>query len=162
MTEPAPQLAVIVAMGHGQVIGKENKLPWHISEDLKHFKRTTTGHTVIMGRKTHESIGKALPKRRNIVVTRQEGAVFEGCDTAHSLDEALRLARQDDELPFVIGGSSLFSEALPHTTHLYLTEIERDYEGDVFFPEFKRSEFDEIERRDGETEGVTFRVLVRK
>ncbi len=155
-------LAIIVAMGRDRVIGNENRLPWHISEDLKHFKRTTTGHAVIMGRKTFESIGKALPKRRNIVVTRQQGATFDGCETAYNLEQALTLARREDVLPFVIGGSSLFTEALPQATHLYLTEIDRAYDGDVFFPEFDSAEFDEVERRDGETEGVTFRVLRRK
>lgn len=155
-------LAIIVAMGRDRVIGRENRLPWHLSEDLKHFKRTTMGHTVIMGRKTFESIGRPLPKRRNIVVTRQAGASFEGCETAHSLEQAVVVARQQDTLPFVIGGSSLFAEALPATTHLYLTEIDRSYDGDVFFPEFDRGEFDEVERRDGETEGLVFSVLRRK
>ena len=103
LASPAP-LAMIVAVARNAVIGKAGDLPWHIPEDLKHFKKTTSGHAIIMGRKTHESIGRALPKRRNIVVTRS-GATFEGCETATSLDEAIALARATDPCPFVIGGA---------------------------------------------------------
>ena len=150
-------LAMIVAMANKRVIGKDGGLPWHIPEDLKHFKKTTLGHAVIMGRKTYESIGRPLPKRANIVVSRNKEALFDGCQTAHNLDQAIALAREDDDCPFVIGGASLFEEALPKTTVLYFTQINRNVEGDTFFPEFDETEFDEIERRDGETEGVVFR-----
>ena len=159
LAAPAP-LAIIVAVSKNGVIGRDGDLPWHLSEDLKHFKRTTSGHAIIMGRKTHESIGRALPKRRNIVVTRS-GASFEGCETASGLGEALTLARTTDPCPFVIGGASLYEEALPLATEIHLTTIDDEVEGDVFFPT-ELPDFVEVERRAGETPGVTFRVLRRK
>ena len=159
LTIPAP-LALIVAVARNGVIGRGGDLPWHLSEDLKHFKKTTSGHAIIMGRKTHESIGRALPKRRNIVVTRS-GATFEGCETAGSLDEAVALARTTDPCPFVIGGASLYEEALPLATEIYLTTIDEDVEGDTFFPT-DLPDFEEVERRPAETHGVTFRVLRRR
>ena len=164
MTDPQPApapLALIVAVARNGVIGKDGGLPWHVSEDLKHFKKTTHGHAVIMGRKTHDSIGRPLPKRRNIVVTRQTGTLFPGCEAAHSLDEAIALARTTDDCPFIIGGASLYEEALPLATELHLTTIDEDVDGDAYFPE-DLSEFVEVERRKGETAGVVFRLLRRK
>ena len=164
MTDPeaalAP-LALIVAVARNGVIGRDGALPWHVSEDLKHFKKTTTGHVIIMGRNTHDSIGRALPGRRNIVVTRTAGAVFPGCETANSLEEAIALARTTDNCPFIIGGASLYEEALPFATKLHLTTIDEDVEGDTYFPE-DLSEFEEVESRPGETPGVVFRVLRRR
>jgi len=159
-TASAARLALIVAVARKGVIGRDGNLPWHVSEDLKHFKKTTSGHAIIMGRKTHESIGRALPKRRNIVVTRS-AAAFEGCETAGSLEEAIALARTTDDCPFIIGGASLYDEALPLATELHLTTIDRDVEGDTFFPT-ELPEFEEVEAHPGETEGVTFRVLRRR
>jgi dihydrofolate reductase len=156
---PAP-LALIVAVARNGVIGRDGTLPWHLPEDLKHFKRTTNGHAIIMGRKTHESIGRPLPGRRNVVVTRG-GARFEGCETASSLEDAIVLARQTDDCPFVIGGASLYEGALPFATEVYLTEIDEDVEGDTRF-ELSLDEFDEVERRSGETPNVTFRHLRRR
>ena len=153
-------LALIVAVARNGVIGRSGDLPWHVSEDLKHFKKTTSGHAIIMGRKTHESIGRALPKRRNIVVTRS-GATFEGCETAGSLEEAIALARATDECPFIIGGASLYLEALPLATELHLTTIDKDVEGDTYFPT-DLPEFEEVESQAGETPGVTFRLLRRR
>ena len=164
MTDPQPApapLALIVAVARNGVIGKDGGLPWHVSEDLKHFKKTTHGHAVIMGRKTHDSIGRPLPKRRNIVVTRQTGTLFPGCEAAHSLDEAIALARATDDCPFIIGGASLYEEALPLATELHLTTIDEDVDGDAYFPE-DLSEFVEVESRKGETAGVVFRLLRRK
>ena len=164
MTHPqsalAP-LALIVAVARNGVIGKDGTLPWHVSEDLKHFKKTTSGHVIIMGRKTHDSIGRPLPKRRNIVVTGQPGARFPGCEAAHSLTEAIALARTSDECPFIIGGASLYEEALPLATELHLTTIDEDVEGDTYFPE-DLSEFVEVESHPGETPGVVFKLLRRK
>jgi len=154
-------LALIVAVARNGVIGKDGGLPWHVSEDLKHFKNTTTGHVIIMGRNTHDSIGRALPGRRNIVVTRTVGAVFPGCETAHSLEEAITLARTTDDCPFVIGGASLYEEALPLATELHLTTIDEDVEGDTYFPE-DLSAFEGVESRAGETPGVVFKVLRRR
>lgn len=151
---------MIVAVARNGVIGRAGDLPWHVSEDLKHFKKTTSGHAIIMGRKTHESIGRALPKRRNIVVTRS-AATFEGCETARSLDAAIALARTTDPCPFVIGGASLYLEALPQATELHLTTIDENVEGDTYFPT-ELPDFEEAERRAGETPGVTFRILRRR
>ncbi len=153
-------LAIIVAVARNGVIGRDGELPWHLPEDLKHFKRTTTGHAIIMGRKTYESIGRPLPNRRNIVVTRST-ASFEGCETAKSLEGAIELARTTDECPFVIGGASLYAEALPLATELHLTIVDREVEGDTFFQtDFPR--FEEVESRPGETQGVTFKLLRRR
>jgi len=154
-------LALIVAVARNGVIGNQGGLPWHISEDLKHFKKTTSGHAIIMGRKTYDSIGRPLPKRRNIVVTRQADLELPGCDRAKSLDEAIALARTTDPCPFIIGGASLYEEALPMTTELHLTMIDEDIEGDTYFPD-DLSAFEEVESRRGETPGVTFLLLRRK
>lgn len=163
MTE-SPQslapLALIVAVARNGVIGRDGTLPWHISEDLKHFKRSTDGHAIIMGRKTHDSIGRALPKRRNIVVTRQAVALFPGCETARSLGEAIALARSTDDCPFIIGGASLYEEALPLATELHLTMIDEDVQGDTYFPS-DLSDFVEVESRKGDTPGVSFKRLQR-
>ena len=164
MTDPQPALAplaLIVAVARNGVIGNNGTLPWHISEDLKHFKKTTSRHAIIMGRKTHDSIGHPLPNRRNIVVTRQASALFPGCEAAQSLDDAIALARTTDGCPFIIGGASLYQEALPIATELHLTTIDEDVDGDTYFPE-DLSDFVEVESRDGETPGVVFKVLRRK
>lgn len=157
---PAP-LALIVALAQNGVIGKDGTLPWHVPEDLKHFKKTTKGHAVIMGRKTFESIGRPLPSRRNIVVSRGEAASFPGCEVSDSLTGAIDLARTSDDCPFIIGGASLYEEALPLATEIHLTTIDRDIEGDTHFPT-DLSAFEEVESRPGTTEGVTFRLLRRK
>ena len=157
---PAP-LALIVAVARKGVIGKDGGLPWHVSEDLKHFKKTTSGHAIIMGRKTYDSIGRPLPKRRNIVVTRQADGEFPGCERAASLDEAIALARSTDPCPFIIGGASLYEEALPIATEIHLTTIDEDVDGDTCFPG-DMSAFEEVESRAGETPGVVFRLLRRR
>ncbi len=160
LATPAP-LALIVAVARNGVIGNEGGLPWHVSEDLEHFKRTTSGHAIIMGRKTYDSIGRPLPKRRNIVVTRQRDAEFPGCERATSLDEAIALARTTDPCPFIIGGASLYEEALPMATELHVTTIDANVQGETYFPgDF--SAFVEVESRKGKTPGVTFRLLRRK
>ena len=160
-SSPSRSLALIVAVARNRVIGKDGALPWHISEDLKHFKQTTLGHAVIMGRKTFESIGKPLPGRRNIVIT-SRADLFVGVETAKTLPEAIDAARKTDECPFIIGGASLFEEALPLTNKLFVTEIDRDFEGDTHFPDIDWSDFEEVETRPGKTEGVTFRVFRRR
>lgn len=152
-------LALIVGLARNRGIGLEGKLPWHVPEDLKRFKALTMGHAIIMGRKTHESIGKPLPGRRNIVVTRGQ-ARFPGCDTVGSLEQALELTAQD-ELPFIIGGAQLYAEALPKVTHLFLTQLDRDVEADTFFPVLPPSEWTEVRRELGTTPGVTFVDLRR-
>ncbi|MEA5446374.1 type 3 dihydrofolate reductase [Gammaproteobacteria bacterium AB-CW1] len=138
-------IVLVAAMTRNRVIGKEGGMPWHLPADLAHFKRVTLNHPVVMGRKTFESIGFALPKRRNIVVTRQENAVFKGAETAASLSEALeRLA--GTETVMLIGGGQLYREALPLATHMELTFIDAEIDGDTCFPEWPVDEWQEISR----------------
>lgn len=139
-------LSLIVAVAENGVIGRDNALPWHISEDLRYFKQVTSGKTVIMGRKTFQSIGRPLPNRTNIVVSRDPGFAAPGVQVARSLDEALAAAGQGEAV--VIGGSSLFAEALGRADRFYLTEIHRAYEGDVHFPSWNRNAWRETARRD--------------
>jgi len=153
-------LTLIAAMTRDRVIGRDNGLPWRVPEDLKHFKATTLGHAIIMGRKTFESVGVALPRRRNIVVTSRTIDV-PGIETARSLEEALALARTTDPEPFIIGGGALYAAALPLATKLVLTFIDRNIEGDTHFPEIDVSEWRETSRRKGEEPDVEFVVYER-
>jgi dihydrofolate reductase len=139
------RVALIAAVARNGVIGAGNSLPWQLPEDLRHFRTLTSGHTVIMGRKTWQSIGKPLPNRQNIVVSRQDGLLIDGASVAHSLEEALSLAVRQDPV-FVIGGEALYRAALPLATVLYLTEIERDFPGDARFPPFERAAWREVAR----------------
>lgn len=161
MSVPAAELQLIVAMSDNRCIGKNNDLPWHISEDLKRFKRLTKGHAIIMGRKTHESIGRPLPHRRNIVVTRRPGAHFEGCEVAGGLPEAVALARQTDSAPFIIGGASVYAEALPLATRIHLTEVQRTVDGDTFLAPFPEGEWEVVAEETAETPDVRFLTLER-
>lgn len=139
------KLSLIAAVAANGVIGAENRLLWHISEDLRHFKMTTAGHSVLMGRKTWESLGRPLPGRRNIVITRQQGYGAAGCEVVGSLDEALALCAGEEEV-FVIGGGEVYRQALPRASRLYLTLVHREYEGDTFFPEVDPEEWTEVYR----------------
>ena len=132
-------VSIIVAVAENGVIGDKNTLLWHISEDLKHFKAVTTGHPVIMGRKTYESLGRPLPNRTNVVITRQQVEI-PGCRVVHSLGEAVALFPGDDEV-FVIGGAQIYGEALPAADRFYLTRVHRAYEGDTRFPEWDAAEW---------------------
>ncbi|WP_394850619.1 dihydrofolate reductase [Pendulispora brunnea] len=155
-------LALIAAVARGGVIGiQDGGLPWRIPEDMRHFKRTTLGHAVIVGRKTYESFGKPLVDRRNIVVTRQRDLVISGCEVVGSLEDAVALARTTDPEPMVIGGGEIYRQALPRITRMYLTYIDRDAEGDVRFPDYDANDFRELERRVGETPDITFVTLER-
>lgn len=144
---PPPSLAIIVAMAANGVIGAGNRLPWRLPEDLRHFRALTTGHAIIMGRKTWESLPGALPGRQSIVVSRDPSFTAAGADVAASLDEALAAVRMP-EPAFCIGGGELYRLALPRTTTLYLTEIHRDYAGDVHFPRFDRAQWRETAREE--------------
>lgn len=125
-------LTLIVARARNGVIGRDNDLPWRLPEDLAFFKRTTMGSPIIMGRKTHESIGRVLPGRRNIVVSRDAARRYEGCDTVTNLDDALALATWDEAREaFVIGGAQLFRDAIGHADKLIVTEIDADFEGNT-------------------------------
>jgi dihydrofolate reductase len=126
-------ISAIVAMATNRCIGRDNTLPWRLPADLKRFKQLTMGHTLVMGRKTYESIGRPLPGRTTVVVTRQRDYAPEGVQVAHSLEQALELARGDEV--FIAGGADLYRQAMAHVRRLYLTRIGRDYEGDTFFPE---------------------------
>jgi len=139
------RLSIIVAMDDNQLIGKDNALPWHLPADLGYFKKTTTGKTVLMGRKTYESIGRPLPNRRNVIVSRNANFQAHGCEVVASIDAALELAKNDDEV-MVMGGASFYEQMLPSVDRLYITQIEGAHEGDAYFPKFDRSEFSEVSR----------------
>lgn len=135
-------ISIIVARSTNNVIGKDNTLPWKLSKDLKRFKELTFGHHMIMGRKTFESIGKSLPGRISIVVTRNKNFKADGCIIVHSLEDAFNKA-QSDKQPFIIGGTEIFKQALPFTNTVYLTELHKEFEGDAFFKyKFKTDEWD--------------------
>lgn len=155
-TRAGPRLCLAAALAVNGVIGAEGRLPWHLPEDLKHFKTLTMGHAVIMGRRTWESIGRALPGRRNIVVTRQPGYVAPGAEVAASLAQALALCGEA-ALAFVIGGAELYAAALPIAHALELTEIDAAFEGDTRFPAFDRSAWREVRReRHRSADGLRF------
>ncbi|HXH99978.1 MAG TPA: dihydrofolate reductase [Sphingobacteriaceae bacterium] len=124
----------VVVVDENLGIGKNNGLLVHFPADLKHFKRITTGHTVIMGRKTYDSVGKALPNRRNIVITRQKDYVLADAEVKHSLSEALDICKDENEV-FVVGGAEIFKQALPESDKIYLTRIHKSFDADTFFPE---------------------------
>lgn len=153
-------LNIIVAMARNRVIGIDNKLPWHIPGDLKYFKGLTMGHHIIMGRKTYESIGRPLPGRTTVIVSRDPGYVQDGCLVAHSLEEAIRLSEGDDQV-FFVGGGSLYEQALPRVGRLYITEIQADYDGDAHFPDFDRALWREVSRdRRRSEDGLEFDYVV--
>ncbi len=160
MSARAP-LTLVAAVGRGGAIGKAGALPWHLPEDLRHFKAATSGHAIVMGRRTWDSIGRALPGRTSIVVSRTQPSLPEGVLGAESLEAALALARAVDPEPRVIGGGILYAAAMPLATRLDLTEVDLEVEGaDAFFPAIP-GDFREVGRRAGETPGVTFVEYVR-
>lgn len=139
------RVAMIWAQSSNGIIGADGKMPWHIPGDLEFFKAATLNKVVIMGRKTHESIGKALPKRFNIVLTRQKGYKAEGCLVVHSLDDALEVARrQPVEETVIIGGQAIYQEGLKHAQSLYVTHIHREYEGDTSIPDLDWDDWHEV------------------
>lgn len=161
MSERLP-LAMIVAVGDNGAIGKDGKVPWRIPEDMRYFKTTTMGHAIIMGRKTWDEVGKPLPGRRNLVVTRQPGLTLEGAEVFTNVDDAIRAARTTDPEPYVIGGSAIYAACFPLVTKIHLTEVHRNVDADTFFPKWDRSEWRETSRRKAEqSEDVEFVVLER-
>jgi dihydrofolate reductase len=152
-----PRLCLIAALAANRVIGKNNALPWHLPADLKRFKALTMGRAVVMGRKTHESIGKALPGRRNLVISRNRGYSAPGCEVVHSLDAAIAACRGEQEI-FIIGGAELYRESLPRAQRLEFTEIQAEFEGDASFPEYPPDQWRETSReiQSGEP-GIAFR-----
>ncbi|WP_088103998.1 dihydrofolate reductase [Halalkalibacter urbisdiaboli] len=133
-------ISFIFAMDEQRTIGKDNDLPWHLPADLAFFKRTTLGHTIVMGRKTYESIGRPLPKRRNVVLTRSQDFQAPGCEVVHSVDEVKALSNEDEEL-FIIGGTELFKLFWNDVDRLYVTKIHETFEGDTFFPEISEADW---------------------
>jgi dihydrofolate reductase len=165
-----PVTLIVARAAHG-VIGRNNTLPWRLPEDLRHFKAATMGHALVMGRKTFESIGRPLPGRRTIVVSRSPHWQADGCERAASLDEALALARRGalatngtsdtaDPEVFVAGGAMLYREALARADRILMTEIDLEVEGDVYFPEIDPRQWDEV-RRDARTSanGTRFAIV---
>ena len=132
-------------MANNRVIGKDNQMPWHLPADLKHFKTVTLGKPIIMGRKTYESIGRPLPGRKNIVISTNKAYMLEGCETVTSLNEALSLVNDVDEV-MIIGGGFLYAQTLSQADRLYLTFIDLDVDGDTHFPDFKTLNIKEIKR----------------
>jgi dihydrofolate reductase len=144
-------LSIIVAMANNNAIGKDNQLLWHLPEDLQYFKRTTMGKPIVMGRKTFESIGRPLPGRLNVVITRQQDWQHDGVKVVHTIDDALRLAEAQsmidgiDEV-MVIGGAEIYKTALLKADKLYVTRVDADIEGDAFFPEIDQTVWQETQR----------------
>lgn len=163
-------LSLIVAMARNRVIGRDNGLPWHLPEDLKYFKAATMGKPILMGRKTFESIGRPLPGRLNIVITRDSEWRHEGVMVADSLEEALAQAAKDPSALaageiMVIGGEQIYRATIEKADRLYITRVDAGVEGDAFFPEFDESDWREIKRQLPEQQGDTpyfFQVLERR
>jgi dihydrofolate reductase len=140
-------LSLIVAMDENRLIGSDNQLPWHLPADLAFFKRTTMGKPILMGRKTYQSIGRPLPGRRNVVITRDPDFKADGCDIAHSIDAALAICCDDDEV-MLIGGASLYEQILVRADSLYITHIQHSFKGDAWFPELDTSRWKVAEKQD--------------
>jgi dihydrofolate reductase len=141
-------ISIIVAIARNLAIGKDNDLLWHIPEDLKRFKKLTTGHTIIMGKRTFESLPvRPLPNRRSIVITDVPGEVIPGCVMAYSIDEAVSLCEPDKE-NFIIGGGSVYRQFMHLADRLYLTIVDKDFEADIFYPEINFDEWTEVDRQD--------------
>ena len=146
MISKKPIISLIVAMAQNRAIGINNKMPWHLSADLKRFKKLTSGHAVIMGRKTFESLPNGpLPNRRNIIISETLNPVPKGCEKAESISEALKLTKQETEV-FVIGGGTVYEQFIPLADKLYLTVIEADFEADTYFPIINYKEWELVEK----------------
>jgi dihydrofolate reductase len=145
MDQKKPRISVIAALARNRVIGIDNRLPWRLPEDLAHFKALTLGHPILMGRKTFESLGRPLPGRTNIVITRNPDYRNEGCQVAASIPAALALCADVDEV-FFIGGAELYAQVIPLADRLYLTEVAIEAEGDAWFPDYDRNAFREVSR----------------
>jgi dihydrofolate reductase len=162
------KITAIVAVGKNNVIGKDNQIPWYLPEDLKWFKKQTLGHAVVMGRKCFESIGRPLPKRTNIIITRDIFYLVQGCQVVHSISDALQLAKNEGETEvFIIGGGEIYTQTLSIYDKIILTEVEIDAEGDVFFPKIDASDwkmaFEEKHEKDEKNEwNYTFKIFERK
>lgn len=139
-------IALIAALNRRRVIGRDNQLPWHIPSDLRHFRQITMGKPLIMGRRNHESIGRALPGRKNIILTRDPLFTADGCQVANTAEQALALAEGADEI-MVIGGAEIYRLFLPRTQRMYLTWVDTDDDGDTYFPEYDPDEWTVTDER---------------
>lgn len=161
-------VSAIVATAKNNVIGKDNDIPWYLPDDLKYFKAKTLGHHVIMGRKSYESIGRPLPKRTNIVVTRNLFFIASNCLITHTVEEALALAQENDEEEvFIIGGAQIYELSLPYLDRLYLTEVDLEVEGDTFFPQLNMAEWQLVSEDPRKASGknehdYNFKIFERK
>ena len=156
-----PRISIISALAKNRTIGIHNTLPWRLPEDLKYFKALTLGHHILMGRKTWESIGKPLPGRTTVIITRGDTPAPEGVKIAHSLQQAIALCGNDMEI-FFVGGAELYAQALPLVDRLYLTEIQTEVEGDAWFPNYDRAHWREVsrDRRHDEANGMAYHFVV--
>lgn len=137
----------MVAISANNAIGKDNQLLWHLPADLKHFKNITSGHTIIMGRKTFDSVGRPLPNRRNIVITRQKNLQIDGVEVVNSLNSALELTSNEEKI-FILGGAEIYKEALPLTHKIELTRVHQEFDADAFFPELDNETWKEVWKED--------------
>jgi len=161
-------ISAIVAIAKNNVIGKDNDIPWYLPADLKYFKRTTLNHHIIMGRNCYESIGKPLPKRTNVVLTRNPFFIVSNCYVTHSIEEALKLAKNNgEEEAFIIGGAQIYGQSMDLWDKLYLTEVDLEVEGDVILPEINFEEWELISEEKHQADekneyDYTFKVFQRK
>ncbi len=160
------KISLIVAMDKNRVIGKENDIPWRIPKDWEYVKNTTKGQTIILGRKNLESIWRALPDRRNIILTRDKNFDFEGCEIAYSIEDVFKLCKDDEEI-FIFGGEQIYTMFLPYVEKMYITKIHHEFEGDTFFPEVNFDVWNEISiekgvRNEGNPYNYDFYVYERK
>ena len=157
-----PEIILIAAMAKNRVIGKGNAIPWHVPEEQQRFKEITMGHTLVMGRKTHESIGRPLPGRRTIVISRQRDFTAPGCTVVQSLEEALEQGRESDKV-FIAGGAEIFRLALPLADAIYLSILHREVAGEILFPQFSEAEFPLAEQQTvGGPNPYTFAIYRRR
>jgi dihydrofolate reductase len=143
-------ISAVVAIAENNAIGKNNQLLWHLPNDLKHFRQITSGHTVIMGRKTYDSVGRPLPNRRNIIITRQNIEI-PGCEVVGSVDEALALCAGEQEV-FIVGGAEIYKLAMPQTNKIHLTIVHQEFDADAYFPPIDYSVWVETDREDHGTD----------
>lgn len=160
-------VSLIVAVGNNYEIGNRGELLWRLPQDLKNFKRITMGHHLIMGRKTFESIGRPLPGRTTVIITRQKDYKIEGCEVVHSLEEALEVARNNgDDEAMVVGGGEIYKEALPHTDKIYFSQVQYDGEADTYFPKLDLSTWESSNKvkyeKTEKTLPWTFETLTKK
>ncbi|ACU03635.1 dihydrofolate reductase [Pedobacter heparinus] len=159
-------VSIVVAIAENNAIGKNNELLWHLPTDLKHFKQLTSGHTIIMGRKTFDSIGKPLPNRRNIVITRSNSLEIPGAEVVNNIDQALALCTAEKEV-FIVGGAEIYRQAMDKTDKIYLTTVHAGFEGDAYFPEIDRKKWEEVDNEPHQPDeknnlAYTFSTLLRK